>query len=162
MARRLTRDGEWAFFEGFVQGSGAPTGARLWVIALFRNGFSGSLGPVPRGATWRRICRRSSVYRRSRRWTLAGFWQDIPDAVNHAGQASGDRQRRDQATDPPCVSRTRGTVRLARVDGAVAIWPSLACRKPKAATPACPMSFTSTFARPSCGRFWPRRKPHQN
>jgi len=29
----------------------------------------------------------SSVYRQFRRWTLAGLWEDILDAFNHAGVA---------------------------------------------------------------------------
>ena len=49
--------------------------------------------------------------------------------------------------------------RLSRIDGAVTIWPSLACRKPEEAIQAPPMFFTSTAARPNCGRFQAERRP---
>ena len=88
MARNLISDDEWAFFEGFIRGVRHPNGRNPGVHLIVLNGFFWIARPA---APWRALPEEfgkwSSVYRQFRRWTLAGLWEDILDALNHAGIA---------------------------------------------------------------------------
>lgn len=79
-------DAEWAFFEPFLIGirgrGGRPaTDHRLVLDAVFWIARTGS--------PWRDLPEEfgkwSSVYRQFRRWTLAGLWEMILDALNESG-----------------------------------------------------------------------------
>jgi transposase len=79
-------DAEWAFFEPFVVGirgrGGRPaTDHRLILDGIFWIART--------GAPWRDLPEEfgkwSSVYRQFRRWTLAGLWEMILDALNESG-----------------------------------------------------------------------------
>ncbi len=86
MARLLMTDTEWAFFEPFLVGirgrGGRPaTNHRLILDAVFWVARTGS--------PWRDLPEEfgkwSSVYRQFRRWTLAGLWELILEALNDSG-----------------------------------------------------------------------------
>jgi transposase len=79
-------DTEWAFFEPFLAGirgrGGRPAkNHRLILDAVFWIARTGS--------PWRDLPEEfgkwSSVYRQFRRWTLAGLWELILDALNDSG-----------------------------------------------------------------------------
>jgi len=79
-------DAEWAFFEPFVFGirgrGGRPaTDHRLILDGVFWIART--------GAPWRDLPEEfgkwSSVYRQFRRWTLAGLWEMILEALNESG-----------------------------------------------------------------------------
>ena len=86
MARKLMSDEEWAFFEPFlaaIRGSGGrrPRNHRLVLDGIFWIARA--------GAPWRDLPEEfgkwSSVYRQFRRWTLAGLWELILEALNESG-----------------------------------------------------------------------------
>ena len=86
MARLLMEDAEWAFFEPFVigiRGRGGRPGSdhRLVLDAVFWIART--------GAPWRDLPAEfgkwSSVYRQFRRWTLAGLWELMLEALNGSG-----------------------------------------------------------------------------
>ena len=86
MARKLMSDEEWAFFEPFlaaIRGSGGrrPRNHRLVLDGIFWIART--------GAPWRDLPEEfgkwSSVYRQFRRWTLAGLWELILEALNESG-----------------------------------------------------------------------------
>lgn len=79
-------DEEWAFFEHFILAIRAtkgskPTNHRLVLVGIFWISRTGS--------QWRDLPEEfgkwSSVYRQFRRWTLAGLWEGILDALNQSG-----------------------------------------------------------------------------
>lgn len=93
MARLLMEDAEWAFFEPFliaVRGRGGrPASNHRQVLdAIF--------WIVRTGSPWRDLPEEfgkwSSVYRPFRRWTLAGLWDLILDALNDSGARPGQVQ----------------------------------------------------------------------
>ncbi len=88
MARNLISDDEWAFFEGFIRGVRHQNGRKP---ADHRLVLDGIFWIARTGAPWRDLPEEfgkwSSVYRQFRRWILAGLWEDILDALNHAGIA---------------------------------------------------------------------------
>lgn len=79
-------DDEWAFHERFILAIRAPNGRkplnhRLVLDGIFWIARTGSPGrdlPEEFGK-W------SSVYRQFRRWTLAGLWEQILEALNESG-----------------------------------------------------------------------------
>jgi transposase len=86
LARDLMSDEEWKFFERFILTVRAPNGRkptnhRLVLDGIFRIARTGS--------PWRDLPEEfgkwSSVYRQFRRWTLAGLWEQIMDALNESG-----------------------------------------------------------------------------
>ena len=88
LARNLLSDDDWAFFEGFMRSVRRPNGRRP---ADHRRVLDGIFWIARTGAAWRDLPEEfgkgSSAYRQFRRWTLAGLWEDILDALNHAGVA---------------------------------------------------------------------------
>ena len=88
MARLLMVDAEWAFFEPFlmaVRGQGGRPASNHRLV------LDGIFWIARTGAPWRDLPEEfgkwSSVYRQFRRWTLAGLWEDIMDALNQSGAA---------------------------------------------------------------------------
>ena len=86
LARNLISDDEWAFFEGFIRAvrhpnRRKPTNHRLVLDGIFWIARTGT----PWWDLPEEFGKWSSVYRQFRRWTLAGLWKDILDALNHAG-----------------------------------------------------------------------------
>ena len=86
MARNLISDEEWAFFERFILAARAPNGRKATNHRLVLDGI---FWIARTGAPWRDLPgefgKWSSVYRQFRRWTLAGLWEDIMDALNQSG-----------------------------------------------------------------------------
>ena len=91
MVRERITDDEWAFFAPFLVRTGArsgrpPTDHRLVLDAIFWIART--------GAPWRDLDisfpKWTRVYRQFRRWTLAGVWDVILEALNDSaeGQAS--------------------------------------------------------------------------
>lgn len=78
VARDLMSDDEWAFFERFILAVRAPNGRKL----------DGVFWIARTGSPWRDLPeefgRWSSVYRQFRRWTLAGLWEQILEALNES------------------------------------------------------------------------------
>ena len=74
------------------------------------------------GAPWRdlpkKFGRSSSVYRQFRRWTLAGLWEDILDALNHAGIAPNKLQMVGNT-----VIRAHHNAAGAKGDSEIGSWP---------------------------------------
>lgn len=86
MARLLMEDAEWVFFEPFliaIRGRGGRPASdhRRILDAVFWIARTGS--------PWRDLPEEfgkwSSVYRQFRRWTLAGLWDMILEALNESG-----------------------------------------------------------------------------
>ena len=79
---------EWALFEGFILAVRAPNGRRPTNHRLVLDGI---FWIARTGAPWRDLPEEfgkwSSVYRQFRRWTLAGLWKEIMEALNHSGAA---------------------------------------------------------------------------
>ena len=78
-------DEEWAFFKRFIltvrgRNGRKPTNHRLVLDGVFWIART--------GAPWRDLPEEfgkwSSVYRQFRRWTLAGLWEEIMDALNQS------------------------------------------------------------------------------
>lgn len=78
-------DAEWAFFEGFIEAirgrGGRPAGNHRQVL-------DGVFWIARTGAQWRDLPEEfgkwSSVYRQFRRWTVAGLWDTILEALNES------------------------------------------------------------------------------
>lgn len=86
MARLLMKDAEWAFFEPFIeavrgQGGRPPSNDRRVLDGVFWIARTGAPWPdLPEEfGKW------SSVYRQFRRWTLAGVWEWMLDALHDSG-----------------------------------------------------------------------------
>lgn len=83
MARGLMSDAEWACFEPFIRGARARNGRQG---ADHRRVLDGVFWIAPTGSPWRDLPEEfgkwSSVYRQFRRWTLAGLWETILEALN--------------------------------------------------------------------------------
>src|SRR6056297_1296606 len=88
LARDLMSDEEWAFFERFILAVRAPNGRKPTSHRLVLDGI---FWIARTGAPWRDLPEEfgkwSSVYRQFRRWTLAGLWEDIMDALNQSRAA---------------------------------------------------------------------------
>lgn len=86
LARDLMSDEEWAFFERFILTVRAPKGRRPTNHRLVLDGIFWIARTC---APWRGLPAEfgkwSSVYRQFRRWTLAGLWEQIMDALNESG-----------------------------------------------------------------------------
>jgi transposase len=85
LARDLMSDEEWAFFERFILTVRAPNGRKP---ANHRLVLDGIFWIARTGSPWRDLPEEfgkwSSVYRQFRRWTLAGLWEQIMDALNES------------------------------------------------------------------------------
>ena len=93
MARLLMEDAEWAFFEPFivaVRGRGGRPASNHRLV------LDGIFWIARTGAQWRDLPEEfgkwSSVYRQFRRWTLAGLWDLVLDALNDSGARPGQVQ----------------------------------------------------------------------
>ena len=86
LARDLMSDEEWAFHEPFIRAVRAPNGRKP---ANHRLVLDGIFWIARTGSPWRDLPEEfgkwSSVYRQFRRWTLAGLWEQIMDALNTSG-----------------------------------------------------------------------------
>ena len=86
VARDLMSDEEWAFHEPFIRAVRAPNGRKP---ANHRIVLDGIFWIARTGSPWRDLPEEfgkwSSVYRQFRRWTLAGLWEQIMDALNTSG-----------------------------------------------------------------------------
>ncbi|MEO1211863.1 MAG: IS5 family transposase [Cyanobacteria bacterium J06638_20] len=86
LARDLVSDEEWAFFEAFILAVRAPNGRKPFNHRLVLDGI---FWIARTGAPWRDLPEEfgkwSSVYQQFRRWTLAGLWEDIMEALNRSG-----------------------------------------------------------------------------
>ena len=86
MARLLMEDTEWAFFKPFllaIRGRGGRPASD------HRNVLDGVFWIARTGSPWRDLPdefgKWSSIYRQFRRWTLAGLWEMILEALNESG-----------------------------------------------------------------------------
>ena len=81
-------DEEWAFHEGFIQAIRAPNGRKPKNHRLVLDGI---FWIARTGSPWRDLPdefgKWYSVYRQFRRWTLAGLWEQILEALNESGVA---------------------------------------------------------------------------
>ena len=88
VARDLMSDEEWAFYERFILAIRAPNGRKPMNHRLVLDGI---FWVARTGSPWRDLPEEfgkwSSVYRQFRRWTLAGLWEGILEALNGSGLA---------------------------------------------------------------------------
>ncbi|MDC0657792.1 IS5 family transposase [Leisingera sp. SS27] len=93
LARDLMTDEEWAFFEHFILAIRDTNGRKPANHRLVRDGI---FWISRTGSPWRDLPEEfgkwSSVYRQFRRWTLAGLWEDILDALNQSRAVPGALQ----------------------------------------------------------------------
>ena len=86
LARDLMSDEEWAFHERFILAIRAPNGRKP---TNHRVVLDGIFWVARTGSPWRDLPEEfgkwSSVYRQFRRWTLAGLWEGILEALNESG-----------------------------------------------------------------------------
>ena len=86
MIRGLLSDKEWACLEPFVVQSGALSGRKPRNHRLVLDGI---FWVARTGVAWRDLPddfgKWSSVYRQFRRWTLAGLWELVLEALNESG-----------------------------------------------------------------------------
>ena len=86
LARDLMSDEEWAFHERFILAVRAPNGRKPMNHRLVLDGI---FWIARTGSPWRDLPEEfgkwSSVYRQFRRWTLAGLWEGILEALNESG-----------------------------------------------------------------------------
>lgn len=79
-------DEEWAFHERFILAVRAPNGRKPTNHRLVLDGV---FWIARTGSPWRDLPEEfgkwSSVYRQFRRWTLAGLWEHILEALNESG-----------------------------------------------------------------------------
>jgi transposase len=79
-------DEEWAFHERFILAVRAPNGRKPTNHRLVLDGI---FWIARTGSPWRDLPEEfgkwSSVYRQFRRWTLAGLWEGILEALNESG-----------------------------------------------------------------------------
>ena len=78
-------DEEWAFHERFILAVRAPNGRKPLNHRLVLDGI---FWIARTGSPWRDLPdefgKWSSVYRQFRRWTLAGLWEQIMEALNES------------------------------------------------------------------------------
>jgi transposase len=93
LARDLMSDEEWAFHERFILGIRAPNGRKPQNHRLVLDGI---FWIARTGSPWRDLPEEfgkwSSVYRQIRRWTLAGLWEQILEALNASRLVPGALQ----------------------------------------------------------------------
>ena len=86
LARDLMSNEEWAFHERFIWAIRAPNGRKPM---NHRVALDGIFWIARTGSPWRDLPEEfgkwSSVYRQFRRWTLAGLWENILEALNESG-----------------------------------------------------------------------------
>ena len=86
MVRNLMSDAEWAFFEPFVVEKGPRRGRRPRDHRLVLDGV---FWIARTGTAWRDLHSDfgawNSVYRQFRRWTQAGIWDVMLEALNETG-----------------------------------------------------------------------------
>jgi transposase len=86
LARDLMSDDEWAFYERFILAVRALNGRKPMNHRLVLDGV---FWIARTGSPWRDLPEEfgkwSSVYRQFRRWTLAGLWEQIMEALNQSG-----------------------------------------------------------------------------
>jgi transposase len=86
LARDLMSDEEWAFHERYILAIRAPNGRKPMDHLLVLDGI---FWIARTGSPWRDLPEEfgkwSSVYRQFRRWTLAGLWEGILEALNESG-----------------------------------------------------------------------------
>ena len=79
-------DDEWVFYERFILSVRAPNGRKPTNHRLVLDGI---FWIARTGSPWRDLPEEfgkwSSVYRQFRRWTLAGLWEQIMEALNESG-----------------------------------------------------------------------------
>lgn len=79
-------DEEWAFHERFILAVRAPNGRKPMNHRLVLDGI---FWIARTGSPWRDLPEEfgkwSSVHRQFRRWTLAGLWEGILEALNESG-----------------------------------------------------------------------------
>lgn len=89
LARNLMSDEEWAFFVHFILAVRATNGRKPTNHRLVLDGV---FWIARTGTPWRDLPEEfgkwPSVYRQFRRWTLAGLWEAIMDALNQNGVVS--------------------------------------------------------------------------
>ena len=85
LARDLMSDEEWAFFEHFILSVRAPNGRKPTNHRLVPDGV---FWIARNGAPWRDLPQEfgkwSGVYRQFRRWTRAGLWDLILEALTES------------------------------------------------------------------------------
>ncbi|QRZ12921.1 IS5-like element ISPme2 family transposase [Paracoccus methylovorus] len=85
VARNLMSNDEWAFFERFILAVRSPNGRKPTNHRLVLDGI---FWIARTGSPWRDLPEEfgkwSSVYRQFRRWTLAGLWEQILEALNES------------------------------------------------------------------------------
>ena len=152
MARGLMSDVEWGFFEPFLRAVRAPQGRRG---RDHRRVLDGVLWIARTGSAWRDLPEEfgkwSSVYRQFRRWTLAGLWEAILEALNEGVGRAEPSPDRLQMVDSTIVrahqhaAGARGALR-ARVLGALEV-----ARRPRSTSGstrgACRCGLTSRRAK---------------
>jgi transposase len=86
MARDLMSDAEWALFEPFLRAVRAPQGRPA---SDHRRVLDGVFWIARTGSAWRDLPdefgKWPSVCRQFRRWTLAGLWEALLEALNEGG-----------------------------------------------------------------------------
>src|SRR6056297_1590823 len=137
LARDLMSDEEWAFFERFILTVRAPNGRKPTNHRLVLDGI---FWIARTGSPWRDLPEEfgkwSSVYRQFRRWTLAGLWEAILEALNEGAAALDPPPDRLQMIDSTVVrahqhaAGARGGLRD-RVSGALAV-----ARRPRSSSAA--------------------------
>ncbi|CAM4128575.1 IS5/IS1182 family transposase [Palleronia rufa] len=146
MARDLMSDAEWAFFEPFIRVVRARNGRQG---ADHRRVLDGMFWIARTGSPWRDLLEEfgkwSCVYRQFRRWTLAGLWETILEALNDSAvelDPSHDRLLMIDSTvvRAPARGRRKGGLR-GRVSGAqeVARRPRSTSARTGGACPCAPM-----------------------
>ena len=120
MIRGLMSDEEWACFEPFVTVRGAHSGRRPKDHRLVLDGI---FWIARTGAQWRDLHEHfgkwSSVYRQFRRWTLAGLWELLLEALNDTKGVGESVQMIDSTIirAHQCAAGAKGGLRI-RVLGA--------------------------------------------
>jgi len=93
LVRGLMSNEEWAFFEPFFVEKGPRRGRRP---RDHRRVLDGVFWIARTGTAWRDLHSHfgewNSVYRQFRRWTLAGTWEVMLEALNEAGAGHGSVQ----------------------------------------------------------------------
>ena len=114
LARDLMSDEEWAFHERFILAVRAPNGRKPMNHRLVLDGI---FWIARTGSPWRDLPEEfgkwSSVYRQFRRWTLAGLWEGILEALNESGVVPAALQMID--IEPVSATGSSGPARVVRV-----------------------------------------------